>query len=163
MTNRAFYLQHSAAEFPRFVGVMQATADFELDYRPHPRSRSAYEIIGHLIGHEQDLVELTATGTINHRMQVPFRTLADGLAAYREAHETLQRQIADMSEPTWESPGRLLFNGQVFYETTRRDLAWMLLFDAVHHRGQLSTYLRPMGGTVPAIYGASADSVPAAV
>jgi uncharacterized damage-inducible protein DinB len=28
----------------------------------------------------------------------------------------------------------------------------------VHHRGQLSTYLRPMGGKVPAIYGPSADT-----
>ena len=35
-----------------------------------------------------------------------------------------------------------------------------LVFCAVHgahHRGQLSAYLRPMGGTVPAIYGGSAD------
>ncbi len=29
---------------------------------------------------------------------------------------------------------------------------------SVHHRGQLSTYLRPMGGTVPSIYGPSADT-----
>ncbi len=31
-------------------------------------------------------------------------------------------------------------------------------FDAIHHRGQLSAYLRPMGSTVPSIYGPSADS-----
>jgi len=31
------------------------------------------------------------------------------------------------------------------------------LFDIVHHRGQLSTYIRPMGGKVPSIYGPSAD------
>jgi len=29
---------------------------------------------------------------------------------------------------------------------------------SVHHRGQLSTYLRPMGGKVPGIYGPSADT-----
>ena len=28
---------------------------------------------------------------------------------------------------------------------------------SVHHRGQLSTYLRPMGSKVPSIYGGSAD------
>lgn len=32
--------------------------------------------------------------------------------------------------------------------------------DAIHHRGQLSVYLRPMGGKVPAIYGPSADERP---
>ena len=39
----------------------------------------------------------------------------------------------------------------------------MLLFDALHHRGQLSVYLRPMGGKVPSIYGPSADTAPAAI
>jgi uncharacterized damage-inducible protein DinB len=34
---------------------------------------------------------------------------------------------------------------------------WFILFDAIHHRGQLSAYLRPMGGKVPSIYGPSAD------
>src|SRR5689334_7291005 len=37
-------------------------------------------------------------------------------------------------------------------------LLWIALFDAVHHRGQLSAYIRPMGGKVPSIYGPSADS-----
>jgi uncharacterized damage-inducible protein DinB len=35
---------------------------------------------------------------------------------------------------------------------------WFIFVDAIHHRGQLSAYLRPMGGNVPAIYGPSADS-----
>ena len=33
------------------------------------------------------------------------------------------------------------------------------LFDAIHHRGQLSTYLRPMGFSAPSIYGPSADDL----
>lgn len=35
------------------------------------------------------------------------------------------------------------------------------LAHAIHHRGQLSTYLRPMGGKVPVIYGESYDSAAA--
>jgi hypothetical protein len=31
------------------------------------------------------------------------------------------------------------------------------LLDIVHHRGQITTYLRPMGSTVPQSYGPSAD------
>jgi len=34
----------------------------------------------------------------------------------------------------------------------------MAVKHSVHHRGQLSTYLRPMGGSVPGIYGPSADT-----
>lgn len=162
MTNREFFLQHCAAEFPRFVGVFEATPAGRLDFRPHPRSRSAYELIGHLLGHEQDLVELATTGRINHRMQVPFATLQDGVDAYRGAHEVLEQQVRDLSDAAWESPGQFLFDGRVVYEFPRRNLAWMLLFDGLHHRGQLSTYLRPMGGTVPNIYGPSGDATPPA-
>jgi uncharacterized damage-inducible protein DinB len=36
-------------------------------------------------------------------------------------------------------------------------MAWSFLFDIVHHRGQICTYLRPMGATVPQIYGPSGD------
>ena len=36
-------------------------------------------------------------------------------------------------------------------------MAWSFLFDIVHHRGQITTYLRPMGSTVPQVYGPSAD------
>ena len=34
---------------------------------------------------------------------------------------------------------------------------WGFLCDSIHHRGQLTTYLRAMGGKVPSIYGPSAD------
>jgi uncharacterized damage-inducible protein DinB len=34
----------------------------------------------------------------------------------------------------------------------------LIIKHSVHHRGQLSTYLRPMGGKVPGIYGPSADT-----
>lgn len=162
MTNREFFLHHCAAEFPRFLGVLEATPADRLEFRPHPKSRSAYELIGHLIGHEQDLVELAGTGRINHRMQVPFTTLPDGLATYRQAHESLEQQVRAMNDAAWESPGQFLLDGKVIYEYPRRDLAWMLLFDGLHHRGQLSTYLRPMGGKVPSIYGPSGDSTPGA-
>jgi uncharacterized damage-inducible protein DinB len=37
------------------------------------------------------------------------------------------------------------------------DFLWFMLLDCIHHRGQLSAYLRPVGGKVPAIYGPSGD------
>lgn len=40
----------------------------------------------------------------------------------------------------------------------KKNMLWGFLFDMVHHRGQLSAYIRPMGGKVPSIYGPSADS-----
>jgi len=50
-----------------------------------------------------------------------------------------------------------VFGGQEVMKATGYENAWGFLLDQIHHRGQLSTYLRPMGSTVPAIYGPSAD------
>ena len=49
---------------------------------------------------------------------------------------------------------------RVVLERPAGDIVWLFHFDEIHHRGQLSTYLRPMGAKVPSIYGASGDSVP---
>ena len=54
--------------------------------------------------------------------------------------------------------GQLRFGGRVALEGPASDIVWLFHFDEIHHRGQLSTYLRPMGAKVPSIYGASGDS-----
>jgi uncharacterized damage-inducible protein DinB len=62
-----------------------------------------------------------------------------------------------MDDESWMSPAKFLFEEQLIMEGPRMQLAWGLFLDSVHHRGQLSTYLRPMGSKVPSIYGPSAD------
>jgi uncharacterized damage-inducible protein DinB len=56
--------------------------------------------------------------------------------------------------PTARWEGTLEFFGQ---KRPASPMAWSFLFDIVHHRGQITTYLRPMGSTVPQVYGPSAD------
>jgi uncharacterized damage-inducible protein DinB len=158
LTNREFFMNRSASEFPAFVNVIKALPEKDLSWRPHERSRSAEELVGHLIGHEQDLVELVTTGKINHRNQVPFKDRSDAVELLKAAHAQLEQALTKIDDKSWDSTkGSFAVNGKVFYEMPYRDLAWMLFFDSLHHRGQLSTYLRPMGGKVPSIYGPSAD------
>ena len=52
---------------------------------------------------------------------------------------------------------QFVMDGRVYVEVPLGQMFWIGLFDAIHHRGQLSVYLRPMGGRVPSIYGPSAD------
>jgi uncharacterized damage-inducible protein DinB len=159
MTNRDFFVHLCSTEFPRTLGVLKATPADQLEYRPHGRSRSAQELIGHIIGHEQDLLELAETGVINHRIQVPFASLEEAVTLVTEAHEAAKPKLSAVADADWDAIGQFRVQGNVIFEAPRRELAWLLLLDAVHHRGQLSTYLRPMGGTVPSIYGPSADTV----
>ncbi len=63
-----------------------------------------------------------------------------------------------VEEQTWnERLTQFVMDGRVYFEVPLGEMFWLGLFDAIHHRGQLSVYLRPMGGRVPSIYGPSAD------
>jgi uncharacterized damage-inducible protein DinB len=42
-------------------------------------------------------------------------------------------------------------------EVRKGQVFWIMLMDAVHHRGQFSVYLRMVGAKVPSIYGPSLD------
>ena len=66
-------------------------------------------------------------------------------------------KLTDMDEGRWSEVGQFYADDHLIMEAPCQQLAWMMLLDSVHHRGQLSTYLRPMGGKVPSIYGLSAD------
>ena len=50
-----------------FEKVFNAVPGDKLNWKPEPKARSARELIGHLIGHEQDLDELLTGGEIHHR------------------------------------------------------------------------------------------------
>jgi uncharacterized damage-inducible protein DinB len=56
--------------------------------------------------------------------------------------------------PTEKWTGSMDFFGN---QRPASPMAWSFLFDIVHHRGQITTYLRPMGSKVPQIYGPSGD------
>ena len=58
----------------------------------------------------------------------------------------------------WTRVGQLRVSDRVALEWPAGDIVWLFHFDEIHHRGQLSTYLRPMGAKVPSIYGPSGDS-----
>ncbi len=69
-------------------------------------------------------------------------------------------QLVSRSETSRDRIGQLRSGGRVALERSAGDMVWLFHFDEIHHRGQLSTYLRAMGAKVPSIYGASGDSVP---
>ena len=70
----------------------------------------------------------------------------------------LTRKMAAMDDPRWGSKSAFLAGGKEVFSSTRGEMAWWILFDLIHHRGQLTAYIRPMGGKVPAVYGPSADT-----
>ena len=157
MTLREFLESRRRAEYPVFVKVLKALPTGRFDYRPHERSPSAAEIVWTLAQEAKACCELIDSGQINW---LPAPAPADPeaiLAAFQAQQAALDERIGRLSESGWQGNGRLLIGGQLYREAPVGELLWYLFFDAIHHRGQLSTYIRPMGGQVPSIYGPSGD------
>jgi uncharacterized damage-inducible protein DinB len=78
-------------------------------------------------------------------------------AAYDRNHKEATRKLHALDADRWEARVPFVMGGQTFMNEPGYENAWGFLLDLVHHRGQLTTYLRAMGAKVPQIYGPSAD------
>ena len=76
---------------------------------------------------------------------------------FEKQGQELAKKPQSIDDARWNSTGRFLSGGKEVFSASRGEMAWWILFDLIHHRGQLTAYLRPMGGKVPAVYGPSAD------
>jgi uncharacterized damage-inducible protein DinB len=162
--NRDFFIRRWAQEYPAFIAVCAALPSDQLDYRPHPSSRSAGELVALLVAVERSCAELCETGRSSYNSGIRwhptegFGTLEQMISAYEHHHRDLADKLSYFTDTTWNRLAWLMRGEQdIILRDTVGGLLWIALFDAVHHRGQLSTYIRPMGGKVPSIYGPSAD------
>ena len=163
--NRDFFIRRWQQEHPAFVEVFMALPPDRLDHRPHSASRSAGELVALLVSAERSCVELCETGRSSYNSGLRFHptdgltNLNEMIAKYEQYHRVLADQLNSLTDATWNRPAWLTRGEQeIILKDTVGGLLWIALFDAVHHRGQLSTYIRPMGGKVPSIYGPSADA-----
>jgi uncharacterized damage-inducible protein DinB len=156
MNNREFWAQRWEEEQRAFRKVLAAVPTDKLDYCPHERSTKAGDLAWQLAQEQRNLVDLLDTGETSYvpNPRPPFEEI---LAAWDSATEDVRRSIASGDASKWEQPATFKVGGETAWADTLQNLMWGFLFDMVHHRGQLSSYLRPMGGKVPAIYGPSGD------
>ena len=121
-------------------------------YRPDPKSRTAHEIAWQIVCEEKMIIEALETGKAEWAPPPMPATMKDVVEAYEAQSAGMEARWKNLPEARWT--GALEFFGK---SRPASPMAWSFLFDIVHHRGQISTYLRPMGSTVPQIYGPSAD------
>jgi uncharacterized damage-inducible protein DinB len=158
MTNREFFIRCWRQEYPTFVKVLRAVPADKMDYRPDPVTRSAAELVWLQVEEKQCWFELLETGKIDWKPTPPALSLDEMIRAYEKAHSELAPILEQVDDRTWDDKvTQFVVDGRVYVELPLGQMFWIGLFDAIHHRGQLSVYLRPMGGRVPSIYGPSAD------
>jgi len=134
--------------------VISAVPDEKSDYRPDPKARTAKELAWHLAN--SDIQFLDGIADLNFNMETPEhkpQTSAEVVAWYDEQVRRGVKRVAEMSAEQLLTPVNFfgVFNfPAVLY-------LGFLNNHSIHHRGELTTYLRPMGSKVPSIYGGSYD------
>ena len=122
------------------------------DYRPDPKSRTASEIAWQIVCEEKMIIDALETGKAEWAPAPAPATMKDLVEIYERQSADILRRWKALPADRWT--GTLEFFGG---QRKAAPMAWSFLFDIVHHRGQITTYLRPMGSKVPQIYGPSAD------
>jgi len=135
--------------------VIAAIPDARRDYRPDPKARTAWDLAWHLVTVEVQFLEEIAEGKFS--MEPRYR---DEPKNANEMVAWYEKNFLRAIEKTRAIPPETLVVPVDFYGAFNFPVFMYLAFvnnHSVHHRGELVTYLRPMGSKVPSIYGPSAD------
>ncbi len=152
---RDFLVQGLEEEFGATCRVLGAVPDENNDYRPDARSRSGRELAWHIV--EGDIQFLSCIANLafvfGEEKANPTESMAEMVGYYEAGFRDTMARIRALTPEELATP--VDFMGIFNYPV----VSYLTFFSnhSIHHRAQLSTYLRPMGAKVPAIYGPSAD------
>jgi uncharacterized damage-inducible protein DinB len=135
------------------VKVLKAIPEGKADYRPDPNSMSAFDLAWHITSSEVGLLGTAVKGEFAPATLSKPASMAEMVRMYSA---NFQEIVAGLRARTGE---------QLAQEVSFRGLFQMpavmymnfAMCHCIHHRGQLSVYLRPMGQKVPSMYGESFD------
>ena len=152
---RDYYLQSLDSEFKTTAKVIRAIPDDQRDYRPDPKARTAFELAWHIATADIWFLDGIAKAEFGgDDIPVPTDKTVEEVAAWYETtvaakvEEVMALSAEQLLKPT-------PFFGMFNYPAV--SYLGFMTNHTVHHRGQLATYLRPMGAKCPSIYGGSAD------
>lgn len=140
--------------------ILEAVPADKTGYQPDPCAKTANELLRHIAVADNFFLEAPINGVFNPgAVKIPnTATTPAEISAWYE--QTYAKNFAALTKLSGEQLAKIVdFRGMF-----QQPAVFFLIFGlnhTIHHRGQLSTYLRPMGAKVPAIYGESYDSAAA--
>lgn len=162
MTNKEFFIHTIGAEQAAFEKVLKAFEGLDLNYKPGEKARTAGRILFQLSCQPFFISAIAKDGAPDWGMykEPENSKVEEMLPLMQKNFAQLKTDLAGVTDDVWEnSMAKMEWPGGK-WEVKRYDMAWGFLFDAIHHRGQLTSYLRGLGAPVPGVYGGSADETP---
>jgi uncharacterized damage-inducible protein DinB len=158
MTEKEMFLATYEREFATTLKVLKAYPAAKGDFKPHERSGTAKQVAWSFVVEQQVGITGALAGAIDFSKMTPApATLQEVIATYEKGHAGTVANIKAASDATLSRTIKFPVGPKQMGDLRTLDVMWGMLFDEIHHRGQLSVYLRMAGGKVPSIYGPSAD------
>lgn len=159
MTEKEQFLTMWEKEVPTTLKVLKAYPAAKADLKPHPKARSAKELAWTFVFEGYGGAQgVEGEFTFPPKNMPPLPPTWDGVVGECErAFRRLAGQVRKASDAHLKSTVKFFTGPKQMSDVRRIDFLWFLLMDMVHHRGQLSVYLRMADGKVPSIYGPTAD------
>jgi uncharacterized damage-inducible protein DinB len=155
------FLEALEREHQRTMRVLRAYPDDKADFKPHETSGSARELAWIFVLGPNLMAKALTTGFdwSNPSGGPPAApaSMKEIVAAAEQAHQRLVDVLNATDESALDETVQFFVGPKTLGEFTKLGFIEMVLFDHVHHRGQLSVYLRIAGAKVPSIYGPSRD------
>ena len=147
-----FLLPQIEQEIHTTAKVLAAVPDEKKDYTPHATCMNAGILAEHLAGADLWFLQGVIAADFGPFPEPLNKSSADLAADYKTRAQELLTQIKALT-------GEHLLKEVNFHGWAVPNVTFLQVMQkhSVHHRGQLSAYLRPMGAKVPSIYGGSAD------
>ncbi len=150
-----FLLPTIEREHATTAKVLAAVPADRVDYRPDPKSMSGGDLAWHIASAEQYFMTGVIDGEFPTTMDRP-ESVDTPQAIVAWYKEQFAANLARLKQLTGDELVRIVsFHGK--FPLPAIGFVQLMMNHSIHHRGQLSAYLRPMGAKVPSIYGASAD------
>lgn len=136
--------------------ILEAIPPEKADYRPDPIAKTAFDLAWHVAWVELVFLGGAASGEFNFGLSIrpdSVQSTPDILKWYAAGFESVMARLPELSG---EQLVKVL-DFQGLFQVPAVNYLQFAMHHSVHHRGQLSMYLRPMGAKVPTIYGESYD------
>jgi len=141
--------------------LLERAPDAEFAWAPHPRSMTLGRLATHIAeipGWVGRIVTLPGFDLGGEQTPRTAPAAAEVLALFDAGVSLARQALTPLSDETLLGSWRLTKRGQLVLELPRIGMVRMLLLNhLIHHRGQLSVYLRLCNVPLPSIYGPSAD------
>jgi uncharacterized damage-inducible protein DinB len=144
--------------------LLEIVPEDKLSWRPHPKARSLGELAMHVATLQGGVAELAQPATVELPEFPPppeATNRAEILEAFAESLKKAKNIVAATDDAGALAEYKITKGGKTVTAMPRL-FFWrsILLNHNIHHRGQLSAYLRELDVPLPSIYGPSADANP---